>query len=176
MHETFVVQQLKMFAQWLLVDYLLELVLGSLLRLCPFTYLRFCHISKLLQSLFSNYCLWYWTSPTELFAPLQISPTEIRGALGSVNQLFICIGILAALVAGLPLAQNPAWWVFSCPQFFVFLRCCLLNLCLCKRSCWRSTSDFWTHGYHVCEQMQLWGWKLETKIMFCTHLLYRKGL
>ncbi|KAK1660734.1 hypothetical protein QYE76_048893 [Lolium multiflorum] len=40
----------------------------------------------------------------------EISPTEIRGALGSVNQLFICIGILAALVAGLPLAQNPAWW------------------------------------------------------------------
>lgn len=40
----------------------------------------------------------------------EISPTEIRGTLGSVNQLFICIGILAALVAGLPLAQNPAWW------------------------------------------------------------------
>lgn len=40
----------------------------------------------------------------------EISPTEIRGALGSVNQLFICIGILAALVAGLPLARNPLWW------------------------------------------------------------------
>nr|XP_025641248.1 plastidic glucose transporter 4 [Arachis hypogaea] len=40
----------------------------------------------------------------------QISPTEIRGALGSVNQLFICIGILAALVAGLPLAGNPIWY------------------------------------------------------------------
>ncbi|XP_031267122.1 plastidic glucose transporter 4-like [Pistacia vera] len=40
----------------------------------------------------------------------EISPTEIRGALGSVNQLFICIGILAALVAGLPLAGNPIWW------------------------------------------------------------------
>ncbi|WP_373385786.1 MFS transporter, partial [Klebsiella pneumoniae] len=34
----------------------------------------------------------------------------MRGALGSVNQLFICIGILAALVAGLPLAGNPLWW------------------------------------------------------------------
>lgn len=45
----------------------------------------------------------------------QISPTEIRGALGSVNQLFICIGILAALVAGLPLAGNPIWYlVLSC--------------------------------------------------------------
>ena len=40
----------------------------------------------------------------------QISPTEIRGALGSVNQLFICIGILAALIAGLPLAANPLWY------------------------------------------------------------------
>ncbi|KAL7090292.1 hypothetical protein ACP275_12G031800 [Erythranthe tilingii] len=40
----------------------------------------------------------------------EISPTEIRGTLGSANQLFICIGILAALVAGLPLADNPLWW------------------------------------------------------------------
>ncbi|XP_022749694.1 uncharacterized protein LOC111299047 isoform X2 [Durio zibethinus] len=41
---------------------------------------------------------------------LLISPTEIRGALGSINQLFICIGILAALMAGLPLAGNWLWW------------------------------------------------------------------
>ncbi|XP_062150609.1 plastidic glucose transporter 4 [Alnus glutinosa] len=50
---------------------------------------------------------------TSAIVPLyisEISPTEIRGALGSVNQLFICIGILAALVAGLPLAGNPIWW------------------------------------------------------------------
>lgn len=40
----------------------------------------------------------------------EISPTEIRGALGSVNQLFICIGILGALVVGLPLSRNPIWW------------------------------------------------------------------
>ncbi|KAK9118208.1 hypothetical protein Scep_016301 [Stephania cephalantha] len=40
----------------------------------------------------------------------EISPTEIRGTLGTVNQLFICIGILVALVAGLPLAANPSWW------------------------------------------------------------------
>ncbi|CAM8997944.1 unnamed protein product [Rhodiola kirilowii] len=40
----------------------------------------------------------------------EISPTEIRGTLGSVNQLFICIGILGALVAGLPLSGNPLWW------------------------------------------------------------------
>ncbi|TKY46495.1 Plastidic glucose transporter 4 [Spatholobus suberectus] len=50
---------------------------------------------------------------TSALVPLyisEISPTEIRGALGSVNQLFICIGILLALVAGLPLAENPIWW------------------------------------------------------------------
>eukprot|EP00250_Pteridium_aquilinum_P008877 c18277_g3_i1 orf=114-1754(+) len=50
---------------------------------------------------------------TSALVPLyisEISPTEIRGALGSVNQLFICIGILVALVAGLPLAGNPSWW------------------------------------------------------------------
>ncbi|KAI8007815.1 Plastidic glucose transporter 4 [Camellia lanceoleosa] len=37
----------------------------------------------------------------------EISPTEIRGTLGSANQLFICIRILTALVAGLSLAGNP---------------------------------------------------------------------
>ncbi|ESW23608.1 hypothetical protein PHAVU_004G061900 [Phaseolus vulgaris] len=50
---------------------------------------------------------------TSAIVPLyisEISPTEVRGALGSVNQLFICIGILLALVAGLPLAGNPSWW------------------------------------------------------------------
>ncbi|KAH0700331.1 hypothetical protein KY285_014583 [Solanum tuberosum] len=40
----------------------------------------------------------------------EISPTEIRGTLGTVNQLFICIGILVALVVGLPLSGNPSWW------------------------------------------------------------------
>lgn len=40
----------------------------------------------------------------------EVAPTEIRGQLGAVNQLCICIGILGALVAGLPLAGNPTWW------------------------------------------------------------------
>eukprot|EP01018_Ginkgo_biloba_P002308 Gb_38332 [translate_table: standard] len=40
----------------------------------------------------------------------EISPPEIRGALGSVNQLFIWVGLLFGLVAGLPLAENPQWW------------------------------------------------------------------
>ncbi|XP_017216746.1 plastidic glucose transporter 4 [Daucus carota subsp. sativus] len=40
----------------------------------------------------------------------EISPAEIRGTLGLINQLFICVGILAALVAGVPLESNPLWW------------------------------------------------------------------
>lgn len=40
----------------------------------------------------------------------QIAPTEDRGALGSLNQLGINIGILLALVAGLPLADIPSWY------------------------------------------------------------------
>lgn len=55
----------------------------------------------------------------------QISPTEIRGALGSVNQLFICIGILLALVAGLPLAGNPLWYFYF--AFIVLVACSILQ-------------------------------------------------
>ncbi|KAF3777420.1 putative metabolite transport protein [Nymphaea thermarum] len=47
----------------------------------------------------------------------EISPTEIRGTLGSVNQLFICVGILVALIAGLPLAGNPIW--YPAAQLFI---------------------------------------------------------
>ncbi|XP_022752180.1 plastidic glucose transporter 4-like [Durio zibethinus] len=57
----------------------------------------------------------------------EISPTEIRGALGSINQLFICIGILAALVAGLPIVGNPLWWrtmfgIAAVPSILLALR------------------------------------------------------
>jgi sugar porter (SP) family MFS transporter len=40
----------------------------------------------------------------------EVSPTEIRGTMGTLNQLFICVGILVALIAGLPLGDIPAWW------------------------------------------------------------------
>lgn len=33
--------------------------------------------------------------------PPQISPTHLRGTLGSINQLMICVGILAALLVRL---------------------------------------------------------------------------
>lgn len=40
----------------------------------------------------------------------EISPEKMRGTLGSLNQLAICVGILLAVVAGLPLAGDPHWW------------------------------------------------------------------
>lgn len=40
----------------------------------------------------------------------EISPNEIRGSLGSLNQLCIWMGLLVGLVAGLPLARHPLWW------------------------------------------------------------------
>lgn len=40
----------------------------------------------------------------------EVAPTDIRGLLGAVNQLAINVGILGALIAGLPLSTNPGWW------------------------------------------------------------------
>ena len=40
----------------------------------------------------------------------EISPEKVRGTLGSLNQLGICVGILVAVIAGLPLASDPAHW------------------------------------------------------------------
>jgi sugar porter (SP) family MFS transporter len=40
----------------------------------------------------------------------EVAPLQHRGVLGSANQLFICTGILVALLAGLPLAHDPSWW------------------------------------------------------------------
>lgn len=40
----------------------------------------------------------------------EISPTAVRGTYGSLGQIATCIGILGALVAGLPVATIPGWW------------------------------------------------------------------
>lgn len=40
--------------------------------------------------------------------PLQTSPTALRGTLGSINQLMICVGILAALLVNVALPAT-AW-------------------------------------------------------------------
>lgn len=78
---------------------------ASHLQLYHFTYLRLKSFERLIFNL-----LWILLNyPPDYAFCWQISPTEIRGTLGSVNQLFLCIGILGALVAGLPLAANPTW-------------------------------------------------------------------
>ncbi|CAK9871193.1 unnamed protein product [Sphagnum jensenii] len=40
----------------------------------------------------------------------EISPTAIRGTYGSLLQIATCVGIFAALVAGLPAPTVPGWW------------------------------------------------------------------
>ena len=40
----------------------------------------------------------------------EVSPKQLRGTLGSLNQLMICIGILVAVIAGMPLASDPNHW------------------------------------------------------------------
>ena len=55
-------------------------------------------------------------------AAVQIAPTEIRGALGSVNQLVICLGILFALVANIyvPAAQwRKLFWMTMGPAILL---------------------------------------------------------
>ncbi|KAH9571351.1 hypothetical protein CY35_02G090200 [Sphagnum magellanicum] len=40
----------------------------------------------------------------------EISPTAVRGTYGSLLQIATCVGIFAALVAGLPAPTIPGWW------------------------------------------------------------------
>lgn len=40
---------------------------------------------------------------------LQVSPIHVRGTNGSLLQLAGCIGILSAIVAGLPAASVAGW-------------------------------------------------------------------
>ena len=40
----------------------------------------------------------------------EVSPAQLRGTLGSLNQLMICVGILVAVVAGVPLVSDPNHW------------------------------------------------------------------
>ena len=52
----------------------------------------------------------------------QISPPEVRGAIGSLNQLTICLGILAALVVNVvfpPTAWRTMFWLATAPAFIM---------------------------------------------------------
>lgn len=49
---------------------------------------------------------------------MQIAPPEIRGQMGSLNQLTICFGILAALVVNVvfpPTAWRTMFWIATLP-------------------------------------------------------------
>ncbi|KAJ7570475.1 hypothetical protein O6H91_01G121500 [Diphasiastrum complanatum] len=40
----------------------------------------------------------------------EVAPTKYRGALGSICQVGTCVGIIAALVIGIPAETDPHWW------------------------------------------------------------------
>eukprot|EP00250_Pteridium_aquilinum_P004433 c14644_g1_i1 orf=99-1547(+) len=48
-------------------------------------------------------------SATSLYIT-EISPAPLRGTFGALCQVAACLGLLAALVAGLPVAAIPRWW------------------------------------------------------------------
>ncbi|MCO5581659.1 hypothetical protein L7F22_035548 [Adiantum nelumboides] len=50
------------------------------------------------------------SGPVTALYVTEISPTSVRGTYGSLGQIATCIGILGALVAGLPVATIPGWW------------------------------------------------------------------
>ncbi len=64
---------------------------------------------------------------------MQISPTHLRGTLGSINQLLICVGILAALVVNVVLpatSWRSMFWLAAAPAALLglgergLLACC----------------------------------------------------
>lgn len=58
------------------------------------------------------------------YAALQIAPTEVRGALGSVNQLVICLGILGALLVNVvfpPAAWRTMFYLSALPAILLGL-------------------------------------------------------
>ena len=67
----------------------------------------------------------------------QVAPTEVRGLLGSVNQLVICIGILAALVVNVALPATSWRTMFalaSIPAAILGLGMATFHSCmLCAR-------------------------------------------
>ncbi len=72
---------------------------------------------------------------------MQISPVSVRGTYGSLLQIASCVGILAALVAGLPAHSVPGWYVVEIPfcwrdvcatfayiHYFLFFHCAVVKI------------------------------------------------
>lgn len=66
---------------------------------------------------------------------MQIAPPEVRGMLGSLNQLTICIGILGALVVNVvlpPTAWRVMFWLATIPAaLLAFGECLLCDIAAC---------------------------------------------
>ena len=66
---------------------------------------------------------------------MQIAPTEVRGALGSVNQLVICLGILGALLVNVvypPTAWRTMFYLSALPAVILALGDPLLPQAVCS--------------------------------------------
>jgi MFS family permease len=68
----------------------------------------------------------------------QVAPTSIRGTLGSLNQLMICLGILAALLVNvaLPVAQwRTMFMLAAAPAALLFVGACAAGRAARVRLC-----------------------------------------
>lgn len=84
----------------------------------------------------------------------QVAPTAIRGALGSVNQLAICIGILVALLVNVVL--DPIKWQSMFAIAVIPAAALGLGMLLCPESPrWLSSKGKNADASNV--MMKLWG-------------------
>lgn len=86
----------------------------------------------------------------------EVSPTQVRGVYGSFAQIATCIGMLVALVAGLPIHSNPSWWrgCFWISTIPVILL--LFGMEFCAESPrWLFKNSRWYEAEHELER--LWG-------------------
>jgi hypothetical protein len=80
---------------------------------------------------------------------MQISPASVRGTYGSLLQIASCVGILAALVAGLPAHSVPGWYVVEIPScrrdvcatfayihYFLFFHCVVVKIVILGIGTW----------------------------------------
>jgi hypothetical protein len=80
---------------------------------------------------------------------MQISPASVRGTYGSLLQIASCVGILAALVAGLPAHSVPGWYVveilscwrdvcatFAYIHYFLFFHCVVVKIVILGIGTW----------------------------------------